>query len=43
MARVFLGMVAGRARGDEGVGRATVEHRIHGGDHPAHALQRGVP
>jgi hypothetical protein len=43
MARVLFGVVAGRARGDEGVGRAPVEHRIDGGDHAAHALQRGVP
>jgi hypothetical protein len=29
MARCVFGMVAGRACGDEGVGRAAVEHRIH--------------
>jgi hypothetical protein len=34
----LLGVVAGRAGGDEGVPGSTVEHGIDGSDHPAHAL-----
>jgi hypothetical protein len=39
----LLGVVAGRAGGDEGVGGAAIEHGIDGSDHPAHAPERGVP